>query len=53
MVGVSRRHSSIAGNVFRLLAVAAAVGPRRVHQSGMKLQIGDVFYYPGVMVACD
>ena len=53
MVGVSRTHSRIAGNIFRLLAVAAAGGPCRVHQSDMKLQIEDVFYYPDVMVACD
>ena len=51
IVGVSRRHSRIAGNIFRLLAVAAAGGPCRVHQSDMKLQIDDVFYYPDVMVA--
>ena len=53
MVGVSRRHSRIAGNIFRLLAVAASSGPCRVHQSDMKLQIEDVFYYPDVMVACE
>ncbi len=53
MVGVSRRHSRIAGNVFRLLAVASAGGSCRVHQSDMKLQIEDVFYYPDVMVACE
>lgn len=52
MVGVSRRHSRIAGNIFRLLAVAAAGGSCRVHQSDMKLQIEGVFYYPDVMVAC-
>lgn len=52
MVGVSRRHSRIAGNIFRLLAVAAAGGSGRVHQSDMKLQIDDGFYYPDVMVAC-
>lgn len=53
MVGVSRRHSRIAGNIFRLLAVAASGGPCRVHQSDMKLRIDDVFYYPDVMVACE
>ena len=53
MVGVSRRHSRIAGNIFRMLAVVAAGGPCRVHQSDMKLQVDDVFYYPDVMVACD
>ena len=52
MVGVSRRHSRIAGNVFRRLANAAAGGPCRVHQSDVKLRIDDVFYYPDVMVAC-
>ena len=50
MDGVSRRHSRIAGNIFRLRAVAAAGGPCRVHQSDMKLQVDDVFYYPDVMV---
>ena len=51
-VGVSRRHSRIAGNIFRSLAVAAAGDSCRVHQSDMKLQIENVFYYPDVMVAC-
>ena len=50
MVGVSRRHSRIAGNIFRMLAVVAAGGPCRVHQSDMKLQVDDVFYDPDVMV---
>ena len=50
MDGVSRRHSRIAGNILRMLAVAAAGGPCRVHQSDMKLQVDDVFYYPDVMV---
>lgn len=53
MVGVSRRHSRIAGNIFRRLANSTAGGPCRVHQSDMKLQIEDVFYYPDVMVACE
>ncbi len=52
-VGVSRRHSRIAGNIFRLLAVASTGGSCRVHQSGMKLRIEDVFYYGDVMVACE
>ena len=52
MVGVSRRHSRIAGNVSRRLGNAAAGGPCRVHQSDVKLQVSDdVFYYPDVMIA--
>ncbi|MBA3388675.1 MAG: Uma2 family endonuclease [Actinomycetota bacterium] len=53
MVGVSRRHSRIAGNVFRRLANSAVGGPCRVHQSDVKFRVNDdVFYYPDVMVAC-
>ncbi|MGB3683761.1 MAG: Uma2 family endonuclease [Rubrobacteraceae bacterium] len=52
MVGASRRHNRISGNIFRKLADAAEGGPCRVYISDMKLQIEDVFYYPDVMVAC-
>ncbi len=52
MVGASRRHNRISGNIFRKLADAAEGGPCRVYISGMKLQVEDVFYYPDVMVAC-
>ena len=52
MVGASRRHNRISGNVFRKLADLAEGGPCRVYISDMKLQIEDVFYYPDVMVAC-
>jgi Uma2 family endonuclease len=53
MVGVSRRHSRIAGNIFRRLADAAEGGPCRVHQSDMKVPTpGGAFYYPDVVVAC-
>lgn len=52
MVGASRRHNRISGNIFRRLADMAEGGPCRVYISDMKLQIGEVFYYPDVMVAC-
>lgn len=53
MVGVSRRHSRISGNIFRKLADAAEGGPCRVHQSDMKVPTPDgIFYYPDVVVAC-
>lgn len=52
MVGVSRRHSRISGNIFRGLADAAEGGPCRVHQSDMKVPVPDgLFYYPDVVVA--
>jgi Uma2 family endonuclease len=52
MVGVSRRHSRISGNISRKLADAAEGGPCRVHQSDMKVQTpDDLFYYPDVIVA--
>lgn len=52
MVGASRRHNRISGNIFRKLADATDGSPCRVYISDMKLQIEDVFYYPDVMVAC-
>jgi Uma2 family endonuclease len=52
MSGVKRAHSRISGNIFTRLFVAADGGPCRVHQAEVKLQIGDVYYYPDVMVAC-
>ena len=52
MVRASRRHNRISGNIFRKLADAADGGPCRVYVSDMKLQVGDIFYYPDVVVAC-
>lgn len=52
MVGASRRHNRISGNIFRKLADVAEGSPCRVYMSDMKLQIEVVFYYPDVMVAC-
>jgi Uma2 family endonuclease len=52
MVGVARPHSRISGNIFARLWAAARGGPCRVHHSEVRLQIGDEFYYPDVMVAC-
>lgn len=54
MVGVSRRHSRIAGNIFATLRAAAGGGPCRVHQSDMQVPVPDgPFYYPDVVVACN
>lgn len=54
MVGVSRRHSRISGNIFRKLADTAEGGSCRVHQSDMRVATpDDLFYYPDVVVACE
>ena len=52
MIGASRRHNRISLNIVRKLADAAEGGPYRVYISDMKLQVGEVFYYPDVMVTC-
>lgn len=52
MSGATRRHSRIAGNVSAHLWATARGGPCRMHQSGVKLRIGRIIYYPDVMVAC-
>jgi len=58
MVGATRRHHRICGNVFRRLADAAAGGPCRVSMETVRLEVlgedasTSVVYYPDVMVAC-
>jgi Uma2 family endonuclease len=52
MVGVTRRHSRIAGNIYGRLWPTVRGGSCRVHAEGVKLQVGSIFYYPDVMVAC-
>lgn len=52
LAGSSDRHNRIAGNIYRRLADAADGTPCRVYMSDMRCQIGKVFYYPDVMVAC-
>ena len=49
--GGTRRHDTIAGNLFALLWNVARGGPCRVHTSDRLLRTtDDVFYYPDVMV---
>jgi Uma2 family endonuclease len=52
MSGVTRSHSRIVMNVGARLWAAARGGPCRVHQSEVKVQVGRIFYYPDVIVAC-
>lgn len=58
MVGATRRHHRICGNIFRRLADAAAGGDCRVSMETVRLEVvgkdtnTSVAYYPDVMVAC-
>lgn len=53
LAGASDRHNRISLNIASSLLAAARGGPCRVYLSDMRLQVGDVFYYPDVMVACE
>lgn len=53
MVGTTKRHNQIAGNIFAHLWNRTRSGPCRVYASDVKVRVEDVFYYPDVMVACD
>jgi Uma2 family endonuclease len=55
MVGVSRRHATVAGNMFTLLRARLQDGPCRAYMSDMKLRVetAGAFYYPDVFVTCD
>jgi Uma2 family endonuclease len=53
MVGATKRHNRIIGNIFGHLWGAARGGDCRVYTEGVKLRVADdVIYYPDVMVAC-
>ena len=52
MVGATKRHNRIAGNIYARLLAAARDGPCRVYVEAVKLRVEDVIYYPDVMVAC-
>lgn len=53
MVGGTDRHNRITLNVASKLLDAAEGGPCRVYISDMRLRIGNNYYYPDVMVACE
>lgn len=52
MVGATKRHNRIAGNIYAHLWSIARGGSGRVYASDVKVRIEDVIYYPDVMVAC-
>lgn len=55
MAGASVRHNRIAGNLFSRLHMAAAGTPCMVLMSDVKLRLdsGNIYYYPDLMLACD
>lgn len=53
MVGTTDRHNRIAINIVAELLPSTRHGTCRVYVSDMRLQIGNVYYYPDVMVACE
>jgi Uma2 family endonuclease len=53
MAGSTDLHNRIAFNTSRKLADAGDDGPCRVYISDVRVQIGTVYYYPEVMVACE
>jgi Uma2 family endonuclease len=52
-VGGSDRHNRIAINIVRRVAEAADDTPCRVYMADMRLRVGEVYYYPDVMVCCE
>jgi Uma2 family endonuclease len=52
MVGATKRHNRIVGNIYAYLLGASRGGPCRVYVESVKLRVEDIFYYPDVMVAC-
>ncbi len=52
MVGASRRHNLIALTIERLLHTALRGSSCRAFVSDLKVQVGDRFYYPDVVVSC-
>lgn len=55
MVGVSRRHNIICGNIYVALRGQLRDRPCGVFSTDVKLRVesADAFYYPDIMVGCD
>jgi Uma2 family endonuclease len=54
MVGVTRQHATVAGNVFRFLGNHLVGTGCRAYMADMKLKLeaADAFFYPDVFVTC-
>jgi Uma2 family endonuclease len=53
MVGASRAHNRIAGNLYTALHGYLRGGPCQVFIADMKVRTAAAFYYPDVVVSCD
>lgn len=53
MVGASRAHSLIAGNLHALLHQHLRDTPCQVHMADLKVKAGEAFYYPDLLVECE
>lgn len=55
MAGASRRHNQICANLVHRLRAAVRGTPCRAYFSDVKVRVdfGNAFYYPDVMVGCD
>jgi Uma2 family endonuclease len=53
MVGGTARHNMITGTISSALREHLKGTPCTVFMSDMKVQVGEVFYYPDVMVVCE
>ncbi|MDZ7761524.1 MAG: Uma2 family endonuclease [Desulfovermiculus sp.] len=55
MGGASRRHVTVAGNIFVELDRSLENSPCRAYMADMKLQVQEqsIYFYPDVMVTCD
>ena len=54
MVGVTRQHATVAGNLFVFLSQQLRGSPCRVYMAEMRLrlEVADSFFYPDVFVTC-
>jgi Uma2 family endonuclease len=54
MAGGTRRHATLGGSIYALLAEAVAGGPCRAYNSDMRVRLSEtVEVYPDVTVTCD
>ncbi|MGA7978725.1 MAG: Uma2 family endonuclease [Chromatiaceae bacterium] len=57
MVGASRRHGLIAGNLFARLRQAVSHRPCQLFMADMKVRLNiagqEIFYYPDLVLTCD
>jgi Uma2 family endonuclease len=53
MAGAGRLHEEVAGALFALLWTHLRGQPCRSYKSDRRLQVGDDFFYPDIVVTCD